>query len=120
MAAATGSAAWTVARWAFLVFLLLPAAMYTLTFPLLSRFTYTTGSLLANALRLTIRHLPAAVGAGVLNAALCVLTVKTWFYGTVLLTPALGALAVSFLLEPVLRRYAPQPAEGEDIPWYLR
>ncbi|MGI5988209.1 MAG: YesL family protein [Dysosmobacter sp.] len=120
MAAATGSTAWNVARWAFLVSLLLPAAMYTLTFPLLSRFTCTAGGLLANALRLTVRHLPAAVGAGILNAALVVLTLKTWFYGSVLLTPALGALAVSFLLEPVLRRYTPQAAEGEDIPWYLR
>lgn len=120
MAAATGSAAWTVARWAFLVFLLLPAAMYALVFPLLSRFTCTTGSLLANALRLTVRHLPAAVGAGIIQTALLVLTLKTWFYGSVLLTPVLGALAVSFLLEPVLRRYAPQAAEGEDVPWYLR
>lgn len=120
MAAATGSAAWTVARWAFLVFLLLPAAMYALVFPLLSRFTCTTGSLLANALRLTVRHLPAAVGAGIIQTALLVLTLKTWFYGSVLLMPVLGALAVSFLLEPVLRRYAPQAAEGEDVPWYLR
>ena len=120
MAAATGSAAWAVARWAFLVFLLLPAAFVSLVFPVLSRFTCTTGGLLANTLRLTMRHLPAAVGAGIINAALCALTVKTWFYGTVLLTPALGTLAVSFLLEPVLRRYAPQAPEGEDIPWYLR
>lgn len=120
MAAATGSAAWAVARWAFLVFLLLPAAFGSLVFPVLSRFTCTTGGLLANTLRLTMRHLPAAVGAGIINAALCALTVKTWFYGTVLLTPALGTLAVSFLLEPVLRRYAPQAAEGADIPWYLR
>ena len=67
-----------------------------------------------------VRHLPAAVGAGIIQAALLVLTLKTWFYGSVLLTPVLGALAVSFLLEPVLRRYAPQAAEGEDVPWYLR
>ena len=120
MAAATGSAAWAVARWAFLVFLLLPAAFFSLVFPVLSRFTCTTGGLLANTLRLTMRHLPAAVGAGIINAALCALTVKTWFYGTVLLTPALGTLAVSFLLEPVLRRYAHQAPYGEDIPWYLR
>lgn len=120
MAAATGSAAWGVARWAFLVFLLLPAAFGSLVFPLLSRFTCTAGGLLANTLRLTMRHLPATVGAGIINAALCALTFKTWFYGTVLLTPALSALAVSFLLEPVLRRYAPQAAEGADPPWYLR
>lgn len=120
MAAATGSAAWGVARWAFLVFLLLPAAFGSLVFPLLSRFTCTAGGLLANTLRLTMQHLPATVGAGIINAALCALTFKTWFYGTVLLTPALSALAVSFLLEPVLRRYAPQAAEGADTPWYLR
>lgn len=120
MAAATGSTAWIVARWSFLVFLLVPAAMYTLAFPLLSRFTCTAGGLLANALRLTVRHLPAAVGAGIIQTALAALTVKTWFYGSILLTPALGALAVSFLLEPVLHRYTPQTAEGEDTPWYLR
>ena len=55
-----------------------------------------------------------------LALVMLVLTLKTWFYGSVLLTPALSALAVSFLLEPVLRRYTPQAAEGEDTPWYLR
>ena len=54
-----------------------------------------------------------------LIAACIAATVWGWYYGVILLTPALSALAASFLLEPVLRKYTPAPAEGEETPWYL-
>lgn len=121
MAAGTGETVWVVLRAAYLVCLLIPLSVLTCAFPLLSRFTYTAGSLLANSLRLTFRHLPRLVGAGVVNGLFILMTLKGWYYGLMLLTPALDALAVSFLLEPVFRQYTPseETADGET-PWYLR
>lgn len=117
--AATGS---DVLRVTYLVLMLVPAALISCAFPLLSRFTYTTGGLLANSLRLTFRHLPRALAAGILNTAGVVLTLSLWYCGVMLVTPALCALLSTFLLEPVFRKYTPEEEleEGEEPPWYLR
>ena len=121
MAAGTGSQLWGMLRVAYLVLLLLPMSVLTCVFPLLSRFTCTVGGALSTSLRLTFRHLPRLVGAGVVNGLFILVTLKGWYYGLMLLTPALDALAVSFLLEPVFRQYTPseETADGET-PWYLR
>ncbi len=120
MAAGTGSPVWETLRIAYLAALLVPLAVVTCAFPLLSRFTCTTGGLLRSAVIITFRHLPRTLGAAAVNAACIAATVWGWYYGVILLTPALSALASSFLLEPVLRKYTPAPAEGEETPWYLR
>lgn len=127
MAAQSGEPVWNLLRIVYCVLLLLPIAVVSCAFPLLSRFTFTAGSLLSAALRLTLRHLPVLLGAAVINAALVFVTLKGWYFGVMLLTPALGALLDSLLLEPVLRRYTPggqSPSGGEDgdggRPWYLR
>ncbi|MGN0968009.1 MAG: DUF624 domain-containing protein [Oscillospiraceae bacterium] len=117
--AATGS---DLLRVAYLVLMLVPAAMISCAFPLLSRFTYTVGGLLANSLRLTFRHLPRALAAGALTAAAVVLTLSFWYCGVMVVTPALCALLSTFLLEPVFRKYTPEEEleEGQEPPWYLR
>lgn len=122
MAAGTGSRVWGTVRIMYLVLLLIPVSMASCAFPLLSRFTYTVGGLLSNSLRLTFRHLPRMAAAGVLNTAGVVLTVWFWYYGVILLTPALCALLSTFLLEPVFRKYTPaeELEEGAEPPWYLR
>lgn len=117
--AATGS---DLFRVAYLVLMLVPAAVISCAFPLLSRFTYTVGGLLANSLRLTFRHLPRTLAAGALTAAAVVLTLSLWYCGVMLVTPALCALLSTFLLEPVFRKYTPEEEleEGQEPPWYLR
>ena len=122
MAAGAGGSVWSVVRIMYLVLLVIPVSMVSCAFPLLSRFTYTVGGLLSNSLRLTFRHLPRVVAAGALTVTAVVLTVLFWYYGVMLLTPALCALLSTFLLEPVFRKYTPEEEleEGMEPPWYLR
>ena len=122
MAAGAGGTVWGVVRIMYLVLLVIPVSMASCAFPLLSRFTYTVGGLLSNSLRLTFRHLPRVVAAGALTVTAVILTVLFWYYGVMLLTPALCALLSTFLLEPVFRKYTPAAAleEGVEPPWYLR
>ena len=122
MAAGAGGTVWGVVRIMYLVLLVIPVSMVSCAFPLLSRFTYTVGGLLSNSLRLTFRHLPRTVAAGALTVTAVVLTVLFWYYGVMLLTPALCALLSTFLLEPVFRKYTPEEEleEGVEPPWYLR
>ena len=122
MAAGSGSTVWGAVRVMYLVLLVIPAAMLACAFPLLSRFTYTVGGLLANSLRLTFRHLPRMVAAGALLVTAVAVTLYFWYYGVMLLTPALCALLSTFLLEPVFRQYTPEEEleEGAEPPWYLR
>lgn len=126
IASQSGEPVWNLLRVVYCVLLLLPIAAASCAFPLLSRFTFTAGALLSAALRLTLRHLPVMLAAAVINMALVFVTLKGWYFGVMLLTPALGALLNSLLLEPVLRKYTPggsQPSdeeEGGEPPWYLR
>ena len=122
MAAGAGGSVWSVVRIMYLVLLVIPVSMASCAFPLLSRFTYTVGGLLSNSLRLTFRHLPRVVAAGALTVTAVVLTVLFWYYGVMLLTPALCALLSTFLLEPVFRKYTPEEEleEGAETPGYLR
>ena len=120
--AGVGSSVWDAVRVMYLVLLVIPVSVAACAFPLLSRFTYTVGTLLSNSLRLTFRHLPRVVAAGALTVTAVALTALFWYYGVMLLTPALCALLSTFLLEPVFRKYTPEEEleEGTEPPWYLR
>lgn len=120
-AAGTGQPVWATLRVAYLVLMLLPVAVITCVFPMLSRFTCTVGSLLSTSLRITFRHLPRLLAAAVVNTICIFITLKGWYFSLILLVPALDTLALSHLLEPVFRKYTPETAgDGEDHPWYLR
>lgn len=122
MAAQAAGDIWPLVRVVYCVLLLLPLSYLAVTFPLLSRFTFTAGGLLSTALRVTLRHLPAALGAAVLLAGSVILTLRFLYRGVILLTPAVCALVSSLLLEPVFRRYTPKEDGGDGgyRPWYLR
>ena len=122
MAAGTGEQLWGLLRITYLVVLLLPMAVLTCAFPLLSRFACTVGGVLSTSLRLTFRHLPRLIAAAAVNTVCIFVTLKGWYYGLMLLVPALDALALSYLLEPVFRRYTPEEEneDGGERPWYLR
>ena len=104
-AAGVGSSVWNAVRVMYLVLLVIPVSVAACAFPLLSRFTYTVGTLLSNSLRLTFRHLPRVVAAGALTVTAVALTALFWYYGVMLLMPALCALLSTYLLEPVFRKY---------------
>ena len=72
-------------------------------FPLLSRFTFTLGSLQTTALRLSLAQLPRTIALGLLNAA-CGWLCFRWVF-PLLFLPAVTSLLSTFLLEPMFKPY---------------
>lgn len=121
-AARSGSQAAAVLWVAYSVVMVIPLGVLWYAFPLLSRFTLGPGQLLQMFLRLCIKHLPTTVGLVLFNGALVFLTVNFWMFLPMLVTPGIGALGSSLLLERVFKRYTPDTAEeeGQGTPWYLK
>lgn len=113
------------AQIAYLVLMLLPVGALTCTSALLSRFSCTLGSLLRDAARITVGHLPRVAAAAALNALTALICVRYALFLVWVFLPAVDALLISRLLEPVLKRYTPGYEEYEDVPieerpWYFR
>lgn len=118
----TESRAWELAWVVYRILLLLPAAMLTVSFPLLSRFSCSTQALFSTSFQLTFRHMPRMLLAGIINGVMALLTIWGWYFWLMLLLPAIDMLLISFLYEPVFRKYTPEaeiPEDGER-PWYLK
>lgn len=95
--------------------MVLPLGVVLYLFPLLGRFTFSTGDLFRTAARLTLVHLPTAVALSVLTAAAAMLCLQ--FVLPLFFLPALVALVSSLWLEKIFRRYAPELAsEDEEEP----
>lgn len=83
--------------------LLIPVGCLCWMFPLLSRFTFSVGGLIATSLKLTIAYLPrtfVVVALGLAGVILCV-----WLLLPVVIVPCLVALGWSVMMEPVFQRY---------------
>lgn len=120
-----GQLAPLTARIAYLIIMLLPAGMLSIACAALSRFNCTVGSLLRDAAQLTIRHLPRVLAVAALNVLTVLTCIKYMFFMVWIFLPAVDALLVSLLLEPVLKKYTPMEEGLEDLPkeewpWYLR
>ena len=72
-------------------------------FPLLSRFTFSLGSLNTTAVKLALSHMPATLALGILTALSGYLCAQFWLPFVFL--PGITALLWSFLLEPVFQKY---------------
>lgn len=118
----TEAKAWELARLVYRILLLFPAAMLTVSFPLLSRFSCSTHELFSTSLRLTFRHMPQMLLAGLINGIMVLLTIWGWYFWLMLLLPAIDMLLVSLLYEPIFRKYTPEEEipEGGERPWYLK
>ncbi|MCM1149424.1 MAG: YesL family protein [Butyricicoccus sp.] len=113
------------ARIAYLVLMLLPIGALTCTSALLSRFSCSLGSLLRDAARITIGHLPRVAAAAALNVLTALICVRYALFLVWIFLPATDALLLSRLLEPVLKKYTPGYEEYVDVPieerpWYFR
>ena len=84
--------------------LVLPLGIAAWVFPMLSRFTLSTGALLSNSLRLALSQILRTLALGVLCFAGLWLTLRLALL-PVFFLPALLALGCSFPIEPVFRRY---------------
>lgn len=83
--------------------LLIPVGCLCWMFPLLSRFTFSVGGLIATSLKLTIAYLPRTFVIVVLALAGVILCV--WLLLPVVLIPCLVALGWSGMMEPVFKKY---------------
>lgn len=99
---------------AYQVFLLLPVGAACYLFPVLSRFTFQTGGLLVNCLKLAVAHLPTTVLLGV------ILSLAVWACSILPPLMAVLPMVVAWLQVPLLERiFRPyiqeQRGESEDV-----
>lgn len=90
--------------WQFIGFILLSYAC--LLFGLLARFVFSFKGLLLTSLQLMIRHLPSILLCGAITYLTIALCWNFWY--PILFAPALAALILSFPLERIFLRYAPE------------
>lgn len=113
---------------AYLVALLLPLGTLCYLFPVLSRFSFGPGGLMAASFKLAVRHLPSTVVLVLLLVEAVSLCRRYWFiyFLPLMLCPGVVALISSLFLERIFKKYtpdAPGPTSGEDEdgpPWYLK
>lgn len=94
----------------FVLFLFLIGVM-CYTFPLLARFEFRAGELLAVSFQMAVRHFPVTVLMTAMVSAAVILTVFLWI--PVFIVPALMTLLCSFLLEHIFKKYLPSPETEE-------
>ena len=95
------------------VLLLIPFGALCWMFPLLSRFTFRPGGLIAMGLRLTLAYLPYTALIVVITLAAAASVWLLWV--PVLAVPCLTALLWSLPMERVFRKYMPgDPSSQED------
>ncbi|MBR4812452.1 MAG: DUF624 domain-containing protein [Lachnospiraceae bacterium] len=108
----------------WLIFTVLFIFISVYIYPILSRFNLTTMKIIKMAFVVSLRHLPSTLLI-VLLAAVGVFLVwlSPAFLSLLLLGGVSGYVLIkSFLMERILRRYTPKPAEGEENTtdlWYL-
>ena len=115
--AKSGSATspWMVVIYDILFVILLLLVMFI--FPAMSRFQLKLSSLLRLSLIMALRHLPTTVvlAAGITLSGILQLYVVPIPFLVVL--PGAWCYVSTYLVEPVLKQYMPEPKEGEDA-WY--
>ncbi len=84
--------------------------------PILSRFAMSTGNILKLSFVMSLRFLWRTVLLLALIAG-TIFLLRLFPYGLFIL-PGLSALLCSFLIEPALRKYTPEPDADEPTPWY--
>lgn len=83
--------------------LLIPVGCLCWMFPLLSRFTFSVGGLIATSLKLTIACFPRTFV--VVALALAAVILSDWLWLPMLVLPCLVAMGWSAMMEPVFKRY---------------
>ena len=99
-----------IAFWIFLVVLCGTAAYI---FPVLSRFTFGVGGLLAASVKLALAHPLTTLLLGLLTVGCVLLCVEFWMWMVWLVLPYVWALLASLLLERVFRPFMEEQGEAE-------
>ena len=115
----------TVVQVAYGFLMLLPFGIFSGAAALVSRFQYALEGLLSDSVQIVFRHFFPMYAVALLNGLTVFLCLRLFYLLVWLILPAIDALLVSYLLEPVLRKYTPvdeetEQLDPEDRPWYLR
>lgn len=98
-----------------LVFIIL--ALFTVyVFPLMSRFNLDIRKLAQLTVNILARHLLTTLGL-IAASAVCVFLCLHLPIMCILMVPAAWCYAITFLLEPVMKKYTPKPENDKDA-WY--
>ena len=115
----------TVVQVAYGFLMLLPLGIFSGAAALVSRFQYALEGLLSDSVQIVFRHFFPMSAVALLNGWTVFRCLRLFYLLVWLILPAIDALLVSYLLEPVLRKYTPvdeetEQLDPEDRPWYLR
>lgn len=116
-AASEGGTVWFRLWELFIMLLIFPLSYAETAFVLLSRFEYSVFGLLKAVFVVMKNALPRVLVSGLVCVALLAATVKLPYI--LVISPAVGAIVISLLMEPTLRSMTPVSGDGE-VPWYLR
>ncbi len=106
------------AGWFVCLFLYTSVCIYM--YPLLSRFAWSNKQILKMSLYFSLKHLPTTVGILVMLVGLALAVYV--FPPVILFGFGLYVFFKSLLMEKILKKYTPKPAEGEETTadlWYL-
>lgn len=116
--AAAGDRTLFVCYIAFWIFFVAVCGIAAYIFPVLSRFTFGVGGLLAASAKLALAHPLATLLLGLLTGGCILLCVGFWEWLVWLFLPYIWALLANLLLEPVFRpfmeRQGEEPNRNED------
>ena len=103
-----------VLYYAYLVLLTVPGGILCWMFPLLSRFTFRPGGLMATGLRITMGYLPYTLVIVLIGLAAAL---AAWALVVLaLVLPCVTALAWSLVMERVFRKYMPAEPDTPETP----
>ena len=109
----------------WLVFAALYVFIFSYVYPILSRFTMPVRKMLKMAFVISLRHLPSSLLIALIFG-IEVLLIWLFFPVSIPIVLIIGAsgyvLVKSLVMEKILRKYTPKPAEGEEEStdaWYL-
>ncbi|MCR5118404.1 MAG: YesL family protein [Lachnospiraceae bacterium] len=96
-------------------YLLILGALFCYVFPVLSRFDLKLINIIFLSFVMMIRFLHYSISVLVILVALACLVMRLPLF--IMFAPGLWVLLSSFLLEKAIRKYTPEPEEGEDAWW---
>lgn len=113
-AARTGDSTMLMLYMAFWVCFVVICGIGAYIFPVLSRFTFGVGGLLATSVKLALAHPLTTLLLGLLTAGCILLSVAFWMWLVWLVLPYVWALLASLLLERVFKPYMEEQGNEQN------
>ncbi len=102
----------------YIVLVVLSLGLACYIFPALSRFDVKRMKLFKMALYMTFNRLPATVVLVAVSVVLVWLIIYHLPVACIFFVPGLWCFVSTFLIEPALKKFIPEPEEGQQKQWY--